>query len=516
MADMDIVKTEFYKEILASDQLYMYQGFASSSSVAIPSDPSLVWQWIQFNPWWAAAVFQDMELKDAMVASCLDTRKDGVLSLPRMVLPASDSKRDKKIAAFMEETLHDYFDGNLLIQDGARPGFDGMLWEALDAVGNGVSIGEIVFAEGRDRVYVKAVNFKPSHLFAFGETGLAAYSTSSMAFPSTGPLRLRQGIFLEGVPDTGLLPESKFMVLSYRPRYGNRWGSPLKLKVYWSSWIKRAALRNWLKFAEKGTGSVVAKYRPGSGPNEQEKALEVAMAVNDEPSVAIPESMTLEVLEHVRQNGGAYKELVDEFCNSEIARAILGQTLTSRGSDGGGSRALGEVHNDVRQEKIEADAKALMAAVNMRLVWPLTLLNFGPNVPPPVWTLQYDPGADQTALAGWLKALWQMNVKIDKKWTYASFQLPEPDESDPDSYLKPPVAAGGIAQADYGDEADGDGGPDAGAKKKKEDPLDSEHVSDHSEGKKKASPRNRSARPSSSRTERFRRLRPSMIEFSEK
>lgn len=487
---MNEAKQLLMGEILASDKMYGFQGAAMN--ITIPDDPSYVWQRIKYDPWFAQAVFQDMEEKDSMVSSCLDTRRDGVLSLPRLVLPASDSRRDKKIAEFIDETLHNYFDGNLMLTEGCRTGFDGMLDEALDAVGNGVSIGEIVFAEGRDRIYVKNVNFKPQHLFAFGDTALAAYSTSNMLYPSSGPLRLRQGIVLEGTAGDGVLPESKFFVFSYRPRFGNRWGSPQKRRVYWASWIKRTGVRSWLRYNEKGGGSVVVRYPGGAGAAEQEKALEAAQAINDEPAVAMPERMMTEVLDQVRSTGSSNSDLVDGFCNKEIARAILGQTLTSSGSDGGGSRALGEVHNEVRDEKKEADAKALMGVVNMRLVWPLVLLNFGPNVVPPTWVIQSDPEEDLDVLANRTAKLHGMGVPISKQWVFDTFQMPDPGDN-PDDLLAPKA------------EPAGDG---------VEDPLDAEHVGELAEGKKKASRSRNSDRKSNSRTARFKRLRPSMIEFS--
>ncbi len=492
MTDRKQMINNLFKEILASDKLNLgYLGWALTTQT-FPDDPTWMWQQLKSVPWIAMAIYDDMEEKDGMVSSCLETRKDGVLSKPRVVLPASDKKQDKKVAEFIEETLHDYFDGNLLLENNPRMGFESFMFEALDAVAKGVCIGEKVFAEGRDRIYFKDIKFKPQHLFSFGDTAFASYSTASMMYPQTGPLRLRQGMFLEGVPENGLLPESKFFTLSYRSRYGNRWGSPLMRKTFWASWIKRAGVKNWLKYAEKGSGSVVTRYPGGASPSEQQTALEAAQAINDEPAVAIPERFAMEVMEMVRNIGSAHKELVDDFCNNEIARVILGQTLTSRGSEGGGSRALGEVHQEVRAEKIEADAKALIGAVNIQLIWSLVLWNFGPNVRPPMWTIQYDPQEDQTELASRLYKLWEMNTPIQKKFVFDSFQLPEPSD-DPDEILTPKTSQ----PKQFNEE------------ETQTDPAE------FAEGKKKVS-QNKSAQKSNLKTVRFRRLRPSMIQFSDK
>lgn len=453
------------------------------TNAGIPDNPSWVWEQLRWNPWLAMAVYDDLEEKDDMISSCMDTRKESVLAKSRRVLAASDMRQDVKLGSFIEETLEGYFEAT----DGERFGLDSFLWEALDALYKGVAIGETIFSEAPDRIFIKEVKFKPQHLFSFGEGMMAAYSTSTYPFPQTGPLRLRPGIFGEGLSSETLLPEKKFFVFSFRPRYGNRWGSPLGRKCYWPSWIKRADVKNWLRYGEKGAGSVVAKYPGGADGKVQQLALDAARAVVEENAIAIPDKFVIELLEHVRGGsmGSTYRELADDFCNNGIARVILGQTLTSRGSEGGGSRALGEVHERVAGRKTEVDAKNLMMAVNTRLVWPLVLLNKGPVARPPMWTIDYEPGADLEQISRWLQRLWQMHVPIKRDYVYSTFQLPAPGEGD--EVLELPSGSEDQVNPDAGE---GDG---------------------FSEGQKKkpGASSGRSSREPSLRMERFQKLRPS-------
>jgi phage gp29-like protein len=473
-------------EILASDKLgsYLQYGYGQPF-VGAPDDPTWVWENLWWNPWLAMAVYSDLAEKDSMIASALDTRLDGVMAKPRVVLPGGEKRQDAKLAEWVDETLQDFFAAS--IGDGGDYfGFDNFLREALDAVGRGVAIGEICFAEGRDRIYVSDVKFKPQQLFAFGDSALAGYSSDSYLYPQTGPLRLRQGVvWAEGVPLDGLLPERKFFVHTYRPRYNNRWGSPLLRKVFWPSWFKRAGVKTWLRYIEKGAGSVVARYNDGAPQDEQQTALDAARAVQEESVAALPKKFLIEAFEQVRPIGDAPQAFVDDFSNNEIARAILGQTLTSRGSEGGGSRALGDVHQEVRAEKIEADAKSLMLAVNTRLVWPLVLLNHGPVARPPVWAIQYDPGADLNSAINWLQRLWQMRVQIPKDYVYQTFQIPMPAEGE--DIIEPPTQQ----------------------QESKVSQRDAE-AADFAEAQKKTL---KSPTPSASKTARFRRLRPSMTGF---
>ena len=178
----------------------------------------------------------------------------------------------------------------------------------------------------------------------------------------------------------------------------NRRGRPLLRRVFWASWFKRQDLKFWLKFIEKGAGSVVVRYPQGATDQDKQRALEAAEAISAETAVAIPENFQIasELLQAARPgDSNVFLALADQLCNNEMARVILGQTLTQRGSeDGRGSRALGEVHQQVRFEKIAADARDLMAVVNDQLLRWLFLFNFGPDAPLPRWSIQLDPPED--------------------------------------------------------------------------------------------------------------------------
>lgn len=484
-------KNNLTREILSSQRLGSFMSFASGlPGNVLPDNPSWVWEQLRFNPWLAHAVYEDIEEKDDKVGSDLDARKENVLAKSRRVIPASSKRQDVKLAEFTDETLEGYFAESA----GARLGFDNFLWEALDAVGKGVAIGETLWAEASDRLYIKRVNFKPQHLFSFGDGPLAAYATGIYANPQTGPLRLRPGVMVEGWDTSKPLPEKQFFVHTFRPRHGNRWGSPLLRRIYWLSWFKRAGVKQWLRLLEKGPGTVLSKYPNGAGEDEQAKALLAAQAVNEEPAVAIPEKFAVEILEHVRQNmGQSFIDLVDDFCNNGIARVIRGQTLTSRGSEGGGSRALGEVHERVEGKKTEVDAKSLMLAVNTQLVWPLVLLNHGPVRQPPVWTIEYEASADQELISKYLKNLWEMKIPISRSYVYTTFPGIEPTGDE--DVLSP---------SDL---------------KRDDTHPDGEGENSFAEGQKKKLPGRPSAtqsRPLSFRMERFERLRPTTMRRSAK
>jgi phage gp29-like protein len=482
-----------FKEILGSDLLYGFQQFAYNLNMVGLNNynPSWLWEEMQWNPWLSMIVYRDLELKDDVIASAMETRKDSVLAKARRVLPASDKRQDKKVAEFVDETLNG---GYFSEREGRYCGLDQILFEILDAVAKGVSIGEIIFGDGGDRVYISDVKFKPQHLFSFTDGPLAAYSTPSYLGLQTGPLRLRHEFGIAaGIGDNGLLPEDKFVVASYRPQYSNRWGMATLLKCFWLSWFKRQAFKQWLRYLEKGSGSVVSRYNDGAGKDEKNKALDAARAINEESAVAVPNKFSIEVMEHVRQSlGTAFEGLTDDMCNNGMLRIILGQTLTSRGSEGGGSQALGNVHQQVRDEKTEWDSKFVMHIVNKYFVRPIVFFKFGPSVRLPLWAIDYDPKRDLSADSVVHARLSSIGLPIAKKFFYESYQIPEPGEDEelleaPANQTAPSTPSTGIdPAADFAE---------------KKTPVAGKSSS-------------RFVSRSTSKITRFSKLRPSMIESS--
>jgi phage gp29-like protein len=516
MADMDEKNKETPPMVeLLSPSNYNVGAFMTPllNRRALPDDPTWCWEQIKFNPAIAMAIYEDMEMKDTTIASALEARKRNVLSKERYMVAGGEKKRDQKIRDHVEETLEGYTGG----VDGLSLGFENVLYEAADAYGKGVAIGECIWNYAPDgRVFLQDIKFKPQYMFQFSEGPFAEYG--GYFLPQTGPLRLRPdlGLMLGGVENVDLsqpLDPRKFFVHTFRPRQGNRWGQPLLRDIFWLSWFKRAALKEWLRLCEKGSGTVIARYDQGAG--DAELALKTAQAIVEQKEVAVSKRTEVEVLDHVRQNmSDAYMHLVDSVCDNGIIRFLRGQTLTSRGSEGGGSRALGQVHQRGEDRITETDAKSLMFAVNTQIVFPLTYFNHGAVDRPPLWMIRYQPSADLAGTVNWLYRLWQMMVPIKKKFVYETFPLEEPGETD--EVLAPPStdqqtaaepANVGEAAAAFAEFAEAEGVT-----------ADEALVafSEAVKEVKKKSPVTRSGntrlKPPVSKRQRFAKLRPSMID----
>lgn len=392
------------REELTDPRVLQASGLWSRFLDSTDQNPTNVWRLMNAERGAdAIGYYDEQEEKVDQYGAMLEQRREAVLSKQTQVLPASESSRDQAIAEFLEEQI------------AGIPEWRAKLSEMLDAIGKGVSIAELMYDLDGGRVVLRDIRFRYQGHFAFGD----------LAEPEIGPLRLAYGGANE------LLPENKFLVCTFGGRRGNRWGRPLGRRCFWPSWFLRMGIRFWLKFVEKGTGTVMSKYPQGAEDDVQALALSAAVAAQDTTAVAIPETFVLEMLDGARQGGtGTYETLVRR-CESAIAKIVLGQTLTSAGSDqGSGSRALGDVHADVRQEKIEADAFWLERCITQEIFRPLVELNFGVGVPIPRFKIEAEEGEDLGEAATLLERGKKLGLRISRTYAHERLQIPEAEEGD--------------------------------------------------------------------------------------
>lgn len=351
----------------------------------------------------AIKYYSEMEEKVDVYGALLEQRREALLSKGMHVEPRSAEAQDQRVAEYCERII------------GWLPDWRGVLAQMLDSIGKGVAIGELMYQLDGGELWLESIRFRNPEYFAFGALGEA----------EIGPLRV------SAAGAEVLLPEQKFVVCTFGARYGNRWGRPLGRRCFWQGWFLRQGARFWLRFLEKGAGTVLAKYPAGSDDQQRARALNAAKAINEHTACAIPEDFLVEILEGARAGGSeVYEGLVRRFEGS-IAKTVLGQTLTSSGSDQGvGSRAVADVHNDVRQEKVEADAWWLGLQVEQRIFAPLVELQFGPETKPPRYVIEAQEGEDVEKSATILERGRKLGLRIGRSYAHERLQIPEPESGD--------------------------------------------------------------------------------------
>jgi hypothetical protein len=281
-------------------------------------------------------------------------------------------------------------------QDAGTTGMDRDLWELLDALPFGLAVSEVVWewVEVGCRQYAVDSKNKGSGAAASLPTAnrllptllpgryllpkaLLSRHPRRFVFGSQGELRL----LTRAEPVEGeAVPPRKFIVFAPYGRHENPYGTPLLRSVWWISWFKRQALKFWLLHCEKyGMPTAVLTHPPEATERERMAFRRVVGSIQQETGLVVPEGVELSLLEASRSGGpAAYLSLI-ELCNSEMSKAVLGQTLTVDTPAGGGhaSFAMARVHEHVREDITRLDAQALMGCINGTLVRWICELNLG-------------------------------------------------------------------------------------------------------------------------------------------
>jgi len=218
-------------------------------------------------------------------------------------------------------------------------------------------------------------------------------------------------------------------------------------RLYWPVWFRKNGVKFWVRFAEKfGTPTAVGKYPPGTDQASRETLTDAIAAIEQETGIAIPDTMTVELLEAQRQSSvNTYADMCGYF-DRAIAKIILGQTLTTEPGTSG-SYSLGQVHNDVRMDLLKSDADLMCEKINNTVVRWIVDYNFpAPTKYPHVWR-HTEPPKDLAMLAARDKVIlvdMGMGARVPETYIQDTYNIPLAASGEPTVTAHPvaPVAAG--------------------------------------------------------------------------
>lgn len=267
---------------------------------------------------------------DGQVRACLNIKKLSILSRGWQVHPASEDPEDARAADFVRYCLSDM-----------RGSVIDMLYNVLDAVAKGFSISEINY---------KMIDRGP-HSGMIGLDSIKAKDPSDITFETDEFLNLTA--LWQGPGRTTKLPPDKFLIYTYMPRYESPYGISDLRAAYKHWWSKDVILRFYNVFLEKyGSPTVLGAYTRGTPKSQQDDLLKVLDRIQQETAIVLPEDIKVELLEAQRGGDSGYLQAI-EYHDRQIAKSILGQTLTTDEGMRFGSFALAKVHLDVLRMMLE-------------------------------------------------------------------------------------------------------------------------------------------------------------------
>ncbi|MCP4158853.1 MAG: DUF935 family protein [Deltaproteobacteria bacterium] len=162
--------------------------------------------------------------------------------------------------------------------------------------------------------------------------------------------------FLNGDP---VIPE-KLVIARHFPDAVNPYGLRLLSRCLWPVAIKKGGIQFWTTLCERfGIPWVIGKV-PGDQDRQEALTLLTSMVQN---AVAVVSGGTeVDVHTHSGKSGDLHSGLV-RYCDTQIARVLQGQSLTSEGNNTG-SYAEGKVSSDKLGDYEEADEELVCAFFN--------------------------------------------------------------------------------------------------------------------------------------------------------
>jgi phage gp29-like protein len=333
------------------------------------------------------------QLVDPHVAACFDRRKAGT---KKKLWEIDKGSAKSKHAKFTE----DVFKQRTLKLNQA-------IAEILDCPYYGYQPLEVTWAIVNGMTIPVKVQAKPPRWFSFGVKNELRLLTKSNYMGEN-------------------LPEKKFLLAQFDPRYDNPYGKRIAARVFWYAVFKKNGLKWWVKFVEKfGIPFIIGKLPRGTETSESTDLLEKLSAmINDAVSI-VPDDASVELL-YAKESAGTVPQhyaLID-FCDKSISKAFLGHSAAADSTPGklGGENVSQGATDDI----IQGDTDIVCQVFNDLIDWTIEL-NFGPDAVRPTFQL-YDEEKVQTDLATRDKTLADtQQVKFTKKYFMKAYNFGEDD-----------------------------------------------------------------------------------------
>ena len=307
----------------------------------------------------------------------------------------------------------------------------------LDAVAIGFSVSEIAW-ETSER------DWWPARLAWVHPAYLRLDETRTQ-------LRLRDGASPGGEP----LAPGKFVELHLRATTQLPMRSGATRLVSWFWLFQAYGLTGWVRLAEiHGLPIRLGRYHAGASEADRRKLLRAASNIGRDAAAIVPDTMSLELLDHKGAGAGSDLHLkLQQYMDHSTSKVVLGQTTTTDAISGG--HAVSREHELVREDIQRADAREV-AAVLARVGRLLVELNHGPREAYPSLRLsareQFDTDKQSQVILRGVRS----GMRVSNKGSLEQLGLVEAE--DDDDVLVP---LEGVGEGDGEEGGEGEGSPAA-------------------------------------------------------
>lgn len=342
---------------------------------------------------------EELEERDAQYGAVLGSRKRALTGLELNITAASDSAQDETIADECRTLIE-------------QPEFGFLLTDALDGLGKGYSVSEIIWETSSRQWMPTDYRHRDPRFFNYDRvTGreILLITDDNYLGEKLAPFKFITHVpqVKSGLPIRGAL--GRLVAVAYM--------------------CKGIALADWMTFAEIfGMPIRVGKYGRNATPEEQATLRRAVANIGTDAAAIIPDGMSIDFVNAANGAGGPelYKGLC-EYLDKQISKGVLGQTMTT---DDGSSQSQANVHNDVRIDILKADAKQLEYTLNRDVIRPYIDLNYGRQKKYPWLSIPVPEPEDTTALVDAVEKLVPMGFRVAKKDISDKLGLRTPDDDE--------------------------------------------------------------------------------------
>ncbi|MCK9372589.1 MAG: DUF935 domain-containing protein [Sulfuricurvum sp.] len=327
---------------------------------------------------------------DSHLFSVMGSRRSGVRSQEWAIDRGSAKTRQSKIIEDLFKTKIKPFD---------------LMGSILDAPFYGYAVMEVVWEHRDGLILPLKVVSKPKEWFAFDPSG---------------ELLLKSKKALQGEA----VPPYKFLVARNQASYENPYGEKILSRCFWPVVFKKGGIKFWVTFAEKyGMPFLIGKIPRGSAQKETDALADQLEVMVQDAIAVIPDDSSVEIKEASGKASSAdvYEKMVT-FFNSEISKAVLGQTLTTEMGKSG-SYAASQTHQEVRSDLVTEDKHLVEDTINTLIGW---IWEFNFSGTPPTFTLYEEEDVDKV-LAERDEILTKTGLKFTKSYYMKAYGFEEGD-----------------------------------------------------------------------------------------
>lgn len=366
-------------------------------------------------------LFMDMEEKDAHIHAEMGKRKRALLSKDvgwDIVPPRNASEAERKLAGYVKE----------LIQD--MPNLEDVILDALDGIGHGFSCQEIEWEMVGREWMPKAISHRPQSWFQTDRE-------------TRTQIRLRDNSL-----DGQALQSCGWITHVHKAKSGYLSRAGLHRVLAWPYLFKNYSVGDLAEFLEiYGLPLRLGTYQSGASDEEKATLLRAVMSIGHDAAGIVPEGMLIDFKEAAKGSEGPFMAMI-EWAEKSESKAILGGTLTSQADGKSSTNALGNVHNEVRQDLSVSDGQQLAGTLTRDLVYPLAALNKGgveDRRRLPRFQFVFDDSEDLGVLAESLPKLVGIGMRIPVDWAHERAGIPQAEEGAAVLGVANPAAAPGVA-----------------------------------------------------------------------